>query len=91
MAHHVRSMSMPQTEQDYYKLIQYTLSNPTVENVAKAQNYYDLALEKCIWNSPLGDMGCSFETHMRSAGNYAIMSQRMIESAREALNRIPKR
>lgn len=88
MVSHVRAQSVPQSEKDYYYIIKANLRNPTEESVNKAQEIYDRGLEDGIWECPLGNIGCSFDTYQKSEGNYAVAAQKAIQVARTYLSKI---
>jgi hypothetical protein len=75
------------SESDVYELIVKTLKSPTQETVDKAQQIYEVALEGCVWSSPMGDMGCSFHTYEKSEENYGVAAKRAIEAARKSLTK----
>ncbi len=88
MAVHPRSQSVPQSEKDYYDLIKANLKNPTQESVDRAQEIFNRALDDGIWESPLGNTGCSYDTYVKSDGNYAVAARKAIQVARTYLSKI---
>ena len=88
MVSHVRAQSVPQSEKDYYDIIRAHLKKPTEASVAIALKIYGDALDRGVWESPLGNIGCSYDTYVKSKGNYAVAAQKAIQAARLALSEV---
>lgn len=81
-----RSHSTLETERDYFNRIKDTLSDVNESTIKKAQELFDRATDDCIWESPMGDSGCSFLTHSRSVEkNYYTRASQLIREASKSL------
>ncbi len=75
------------TEKDCYFEIKSILGDLSFESLNKAQKIFDEALRNGVWQNPMGENGCSYETYELSLEkNYCILSTDLIQSSREALS-----
>jgi len=88
MASRIRSESLPviNDEYRYYCNIKNTLKAGTEDAISVAQRIFDEALDECVWTAPLGNMSCSYDSYVKSDGNYCVMAKKAIEAARAALS-----